>query len=384
MIPAGLLSTDQLIVSVRSASSAHALDDYARGTYQALEKGHLREIEAVAILEAVEERRAAIRGQPRQASACSRPRMRCVRARQVSPDLVESLKRRRRMAHATRLPKALCEPFTQGEIAVLHVIGYEVQKRGRCTASVIELAARAGVGRTTAQKAVRTAATHGLLWKQERRRNAYRNDTNVLTILSPEWLSCLRLGRQGWVRKSEPQRNPELESNWRTGLVPAAELRPGEGRQRRPAPRPGTQTPSGGTADLVPTERPATAGNSQARQLPREACERRDPASCPPAGTDEVRQDRLSCSAQKASRAEGLPPRPSATRPGSGETSSPIRFSGIARPPAGRTHPPDLRSIAILPAARPPADKIHPPWVGNRPAALPGVPAEHLRARRRP
>jgi hypothetical protein len=59
------------------------------------------------------------------------------------------------------------------------------------------MAAVAGVCRSTVKNAIREAARLGLLTVEERQITGFRNDTNVLRIISPEWLSWLRLARKG-------------------------------------------------------------------------------------------------------------------------------------------------------------------------------------------
>jgi hypothetical protein len=47
------------------------------------------------------------------------------------------------------------------------------------------------------KNAIREAARLGLLTVEERQITGFRNDTNVLRIVSPEWLAWLRLAREG-------------------------------------------------------------------------------------------------------------------------------------------------------------------------------------------
>jgi hypothetical protein len=58
-------------------------------------------------------------------------------------------------------------------------------------------AARAGVGRTTAQNAMREARTLGLVTVQERRRRGQPSLTNIVRVISAEWRTWLRLGPKG-------------------------------------------------------------------------------------------------------------------------------------------------------------------------------------------
>jgi hypothetical protein len=80
----------------------------------------------------------------------------------------------------------------------LAVIAAEHVKHGRCTLVIDHIAALAGVGRTTVKRAMRAAQGLGLARIEERRVSAWRNTPNVVTIISPEWTSWLRMRRRGW------------------------------------------------------------------------------------------------------------------------------------------------------------------------------------------
>jgi hypothetical protein len=62
---------------------------------------------------------------------------------------------------------------------------------------VPNLAAVAGVAETTVRNAIREARRLGLVTVEERRLTGFRNDTNVVTIVSAEWIGWLRLTRRG-------------------------------------------------------------------------------------------------------------------------------------------------------------------------------------------
>jgi len=113
------------------------------------------------------------------------------------PRTDESLQRRRRWAASGRLPPTLASRFTQAEVAVLAVVAAEVAQHGRCTLAQGHLAAFAGVSVSTVKRALRAAQDCGMLEISVRRISAFRNDTNVIAVVSPEWLSWSRLARQG-------------------------------------------------------------------------------------------------------------------------------------------------------------------------------------------
>ena len=125
------------------------------------------------------------RGSPRRALAGSRPRT----------DV--SMERRRRWAASGRLPPAIAARFTLAEQAVLSLVAAETARRGDCRLAVGHLAALVGVAETTVRNAIREARKLGLVTVEERRATGWRNDTNVVRIVSAEWTAWLRLARRG-------------------------------------------------------------------------------------------------------------------------------------------------------------------------------------------
>ncbi len=107
------------------------------------------------------------------------------------------MERRRSWAASGRMPPRLAARFTLAEAAVLSVVAVEVAKAGACTLTVGHIAALAGVSETSVRNAMREAQGLGFIRVEERRLSAWRNAPNRVTILSPEWLSWLRLARKG-------------------------------------------------------------------------------------------------------------------------------------------------------------------------------------------
>ena len=116
-----------------------------------------------------------------------------------------SLERRRRWAASGRLPPALAARFTLAEQATLALIAAETARRGDCRLSISHLAAVAGVAETTVRNAIREARKLGLLTVEERRVTGWRNNTNIIRVVSPEWAAWLRLKRQDVLRFPEGQ-----------------------------------------------------------------------------------------------------------------------------------------------------------------------------------
>jgi hypothetical protein len=155
----------------------------------------------------------AIRG-PKAAARPSLPRP----GRQRSPDRQASLERRRLMVGTIAMPPALAAKFTWGEQAVHRVIGNEVRRRGDCRLHIDAIAAMAGVHRTTVQNALRMACWLRIITREARRIGPRRNLTNIIRIVSPEWLAWLRLGcvfgpsrpKYGPLNKKSSTTNTEL------------------------------------------------------------------------------------------------------------------------------------------------------------------------------
>ncbi|WCS28852.1 helix-turn-helix domain-containing protein (plasmid) [Methylobacterium sp. NMS14P] len=115
-----------------------------------------------------------------------------------------SMERRRRWAASGRLPPAIAARFTLAEQAVLSLVAAEVARRKDCRLSIENMAAVAGVCRSTVKNAIREARQLGLLTVEERQITGFRNDTNVIRILSPEWLAWIRLARKGDAARPTP------------------------------------------------------------------------------------------------------------------------------------------------------------------------------------
>lgn len=125
-----------------------------------------------------------------------------------------SMERRRRWAASGRLPPGLAVRFTLAEQAVLALVAAEVARRKDCRLAVGHLAAIAGVAETTVRNAIREARKLGFVTVEERRFTGFRNDTNILRIISPEWTAWLRLARRGG---SPGDKNKSRDSEERGG-----------------------------------------------------------------------------------------------------------------------------------------------------------------------
>ncbi|GJD65124.1 hypothetical protein [Methylobacterium frigidaeris] len=115
--------------------------------------------------------------------------------RQRSPDRAKSRERRRGLGGSSPLPEPLARRYTEGQRAVLFIVGEEIAARGVCGLSVAEIAARAGVCHRHAQMALRLAESDGLVTITERPRKGQKHQTNLVRVLSREWAAWLQRRR---------------------------------------------------------------------------------------------------------------------------------------------------------------------------------------------
>lgn len=175
----------QFEAAIKSAS-VHQFFELGRLLWVAHGHGQLSDDEAEKLSGLLEVRKAAPRAAvPARGRTGSRPRTDA------------SLERRRRWAAAGRLPPQLQAQFTLGEAAVLAVVSSEVAKSGDCRLPLAAVAALAGVGKTTVRKAFDRAEVLGLVTVEERRASAWVSLTNVVRIVSREWIAWLRLRPKG-------------------------------------------------------------------------------------------------------------------------------------------------------------------------------------------
>lgn len=154
--------------------------------WRAFAAGQVSEAEAEALSSLIETRRALpVTPKPMPRHTGSRPR---------SP---ASLERRRSWTASGRLPPTVAARFTPGEAAVLAVVAVEVCRSGDCRWPHGRLAGVAGVSVSTVRRALRQARDLGLITVEERRLGAFRSDTNIVRVVSPEWRAWLRLGGGG-------------------------------------------------------------------------------------------------------------------------------------------------------------------------------------------
>ena len=129
---------DQFAAAAAAARNTHAVDEIARLTWRAHAEGQIIDVEAEAISEALQARRAAFATRRTTSPSRSFRHLAVVRARtmatcQRSPDRQASLERRRRQAMSGVVPAKIAASFTMAELSVLTVIARQCQRAGVCT-----------------------------------------------------------------------------------------------------------------------------------------------------------------------------------------------------------------------------------------------------------
>lgn len=193
------------LATIASTHSLARLEGFARSVWEDWAEGRLTDAQAQSLAESIEARRAAVRGldivaaRTPDVAAAAKARGQASyfpakRKAAISPDRRVSIERRRTLAASGPMPPQLACRFTVGELAALRIVADDVRDKGACRLCLAEIAARAGVGITTARNALRTAARDGLLTIEERRRDKRPNLSNVVRIISREWTIWIARG----------------------------------------------------------------------------------------------------------------------------------------------------------------------------------------------
>ena len=195
----------EILTAIGGTKSLATLDGFSRSVWTDHAAGKIDDAGAQALAEAIHARRREVRGidmvaqRAPHVAALAKGQGRLShfppkRKPQRSPDRRASIERRRTLAASGPMPPRLASQFTTGELAVLRLVADEVRTKRHCTLTLGELAARAGVGITTARNALHEAAGHGYLTIEERRRDKRPNLSNVVRVVSREWLTWIARG----------------------------------------------------------------------------------------------------------------------------------------------------------------------------------------------
>jgi hypothetical protein len=156
--------------------------------------GELSDDEATFLSEAIEKRKPVHRPMAMKALGALRDRISrfTPRQRPRSPDRKASRDRRRTLGSSSSMPPGLRALFTEGQRAVLAIVAGEVKHHGTCDLLYDQIAALAGICRTTVQTTMHEARQLGLINVTERPRPGRKNLSNVIRIMSREWLTWLK------------------------------------------------------------------------------------------------------------------------------------------------------------------------------------------------
>jgi hypothetical protein len=192
---------EQMAGAINDARTLTRLDDLSRAIWQGWGANAVTDDQAQDLATLIHARKQVIRGEIKPVGIPpGRPSIFPPRRLQRAPIRSVAIARRRHLAASGPMPPSLACKFTVGELAALQIVTDEVREKGHCDRTLGEIAARAGIGRTTAQNALRAAAAMGLVTVQERRREGQKNLPNIIRIVSREW--------QLWIKRGGQRNNP--------------------------------------------------------------------------------------------------------------------------------------------------------------------------------
>jgi hypothetical protein len=175
-----------------SQASTSQLDEIAREMWQGWGEGTINDDEANYLHERISQRRGNQGFKARLMRA--RPNRLAPRRRPRSPDREASRHRRRKLGGSGVMPANMRRWYTEGERAVLYIIGGEIKHHGFCDLPIDKIGALAGVCRTTVQTTLHEARRRGLVGITERPRPGQKNLPNIVQIISREWLAWIKRG----------------------------------------------------------------------------------------------------------------------------------------------------------------------------------------------
>ncbi|MBP1853071.1 hypothetical protein [Rhizobium halophytocola] len=111
-----------------------------------------------------------------------------------APEREKEIKRRREWSGGGNMPPELRSHYSESERAVMCVIAQRCKEKGFCDLCIDEIARIAGVGRTSAQNAIRKARSNERrdISVRERPQRAGKNLTNIIRIVSETWRSWIK------------------------------------------------------------------------------------------------------------------------------------------------------------------------------------------------
>jgi hypothetical protein len=185
---------------INAAASRDDLDGILQSIWRVYWPGELSDAEAQFLADAVENRkpeRGLLSAKPAveiNRRVISRFTPRKCRERRTDEDRAQRRNRKRILGGSSALPDTIRYHFTEGERAVACVIAGECKRQGYCDLSIDEIADRAGVGRTTVQNFLHEARRLDHIDVRNRPQRGAKHLTNVVTIVSAEWLAWIKRG----------------------------------------------------------------------------------------------------------------------------------------------------------------------------------------------
>lgn len=195
-----------LLTRLLAARSLLQIDDCARSAWILNGEGLIADEEMAYLAPVIEHQRKSIKAEtccrPHTVSCHGLANQHCHRRPPIPQERKEaSWLRRRSLAKDCIIPTCIARMFTFSKLAVLAVIVKAVIERGFSRMSLPEIAARAGVGCTTARYALRDAARMGLITITENRLNKRWHRPNTIRIACRRWLAWLRGHRSAQARR---------------------------------------------------------------------------------------------------------------------------------------------------------------------------------------
>jgi DNA-binding transcriptional MocR family regulator len=99
------------------------------------------------------------------------------------------------------MPGRLAIGFTMSDLSAMAILASEVRRHGVCNRSIDEIAARAGISRSSVKRALAKAVARKLISVEHRPVRGCKHDTNIIHISSVEWGDWLQrrpIGVQRW------------------------------------------------------------------------------------------------------------------------------------------------------------------------------------------
>lgn len=186
-----------LLARLLAARSLQQVDDCAKSAWVLNGEGLIADEEMAYLAPVIEHQRKSTQTEPTR-RPCSVPCLdqesrHCRRRPSIPQEKKDaSWLRRRGLAKDCIIPTCIARLFTVSKLAVLAVIARAVLERGLSKMSLPEIAARAGVGCTTARYALRDAVRMGLVTITENRLNMRWHRPNTIRIVCRRWLAWLR------------------------------------------------------------------------------------------------------------------------------------------------------------------------------------------------